>query len=131
MAEILTHLPGLKPNRIHKVITSKSATTTAELIHRYSSTYSFSIFYVSLNCNSSEILTLLPEKKTVGKILALDQKNPTPKVIARKAWTAMSKRFARFVIIDGAERLPDDEKELQWLNFGSIPTILIYDSTTL
>jgi len=108
MAEIITQIPGYESGRVQYISAADEVSVSffvARMAEGLRKKWNTTVLCISLDGNKEAIEKLLPNDESFGRVIVINQKNPNIQIVVNKAIGIINRRFARAVIISGAERL--------------------------
>ena len=116
MAEIITVNPDYENGRMQFIgydceerVLPRAAEVVSELLNKWNTNVAF----ISLTGRSEALKQLVKNESKVARLFALDQKNPDPYVILRKAHGMVNRRFVRAIVLEGVPINPQTIEEWQ------------------
>ena len=76
-------------------------TRAAEIVSEFLNTWNTNVVFISLTGRSEALKALVKNESKVARLYTVDQKNPDPNVILRKARGMVNRRFVRAVVLEG------------------------------
>lgn len=80
-----------------KMVLPRAAEVVSELLNKWNTT----VLFISLTCRSEALKALVKNESKVARLYTIDQKNPDPNVILRKARGVVNRRFVRAIVLEG------------------------------
>ena len=87
----------------------RAAEVVSELLNKWNT----NVVYISLTSRSEALKALVKDESTVARLYTIDQKNPDPHVILRKARGMVNRRFVRAIVLEGIAINPQTIEEWQ------------------
>ena len=73
----------------------------AEIVSEFLNKWNTNVVFISLTGRSEVLKALVKNESKVARLYTVDQKNPDPNVILRKARGMVNRRFVRAVVLEG------------------------------
>jgi hypothetical protein len=116
MAEIFIENPDYENGRMsffgfdeaEKVLPC-AAEVVSELLNKWNT----NVVFISLTSRSEALKALVKNESKVARLYTIDQKNPDPDVILRKARGMVNRRFVRAIVLEGITINPQQIEEWQ------------------
>ena len=79
----------------------------AELVSEFLNKWNTNVAFISLTGRSEALKALVKNESKVARLYTVDQKNPDPNVILRKARGMVNRRFVRAIVLEGVPFNPE------------------------
>lgn len=79
----------------------------AEIVSDFLNKWNTNVVFISLTGRSEALKALVQNGSKVARLYAVDQKNPDPNVILRKARGMVNRRFVRAIVLEGVPFNPE------------------------
>ena len=79
----------------------------AEIVSEFLNKWNTNVVFISLTGRSEALKALVKNESKVARLYTVDQKNPDPNVILRKARGMVNRRFVRAVVLEGVPINPE------------------------
>ena len=73
----------------------------AEIVSEFLNKWNTNVVFISLTGRSEALKAIVKNDSKVARLYTVDQKNPSPAVILRKARGMINRRFVRAVVLEG------------------------------
>ena len=83
----------------------------AEIVSEFLNKWNTNVVFISLTGRSEALKALVKNESRVARIYTVDQKNPDPNVILRKARGMVNRRFVRAIVLEGVSINPENLDE--------------------
>ena len=83
----------------------------AEIVSEFLNKWNTNVAFISLTGLSEALKALVKTESRVARLYTVDQKNPDPNVILRKARGMVNRRFVRAVVLEGIPLSPKTVEE--------------------
>ena len=83
----------------------------AEIVSEFLNKWNTNVVFISLTGRSEALKALVKNESKVARLYTVDQKNPDPDVILRKARGMVNRRFVRAVVLEGVPINPESIDE--------------------
>ena len=83
----------------------------AEIVSEFLNKWNTNVVFISLTGRSEALKALVKNESKVARLYTVDQKNPDPNVILRKARGMVNRRFVRAVVLEGVPINPESIDE--------------------
>ena len=80
----------------------------AEIVSEFLNKWNTNVVFISLTGRSEALKALVKNESKVARLYTVDQKNPDPNVILRKARGMVNRRFVRAVVLEGVPFNPEN-----------------------
>lgn len=80
----------------------------AEIVSDFLNKWNTNVVFISLTGRSEALKALVKNESRVARLYTVDQKNPDPNVILRKARGMVNRRFVRAVVLEGVSFNPEN-----------------------
>ena len=104
MAEILLDNPDYESGHMHfygYMSDDDVLAHSAEIVMEFLNKWNTSVAFFSLSCRSETLRDLVKNESATARLYTVDQKNPDPNVILRKAQGMVNRKFVRAIVIEG------------------------------
>ncbi|MBR4226377.1 MAG: hypothetical protein IKR86_06355 [Candidatus Methanomethylophilaceae archaeon] len=78
----------------------------AEIVSDFLNKWNTNVVFISLTGRSEALKALVKNESRVARLYTVDQKNPDPDVILRKARGMVNRRFVRAIVLEGRSSFP-------------------------
>ena len=85
----------------------RAAEVVSELLNKWNT----NVVFISLTGRSEALKALVKNESKVARLHTVDQKNPTPDVILRKARGLVNRHFVRAIVLEGVPISPQHADE--------------------
>ena len=103
------HMTFISFDEVDRVL-PRAAEIVSELLNKWNTNVAF----ISLTGRSESLRALVKNESRVAQLYTIDQKNPTPEVILRKARGLVNRHFVRAIVLEGVPISPQRADE--WHN---------------
>ena len=79
----------------------------AEIVSDFLNKWNTNVVFISLTGRSEALKALVKNESRVARLYTVDQKNPDPNVILRKARGMVNRRFVRAIVLEGVPFNPE------------------------
>ena len=83
----------------------------AEIVSEFLNKWNTNVVFISLTGRSEALKALVKNESRVARLHTVDQKNPDPDVILRKARGMVNRRFVRAIVLEGVPINPENIDE--------------------
>ena len=83
----------------------------AEIVSEFLNKWNTNVVFISLTGRSEALKALVKNESKVARLYTVDQKNPDPNVILRKARGMVNRRFVRAIVLEGVPINPENIDE--------------------
>ena len=83
----------------------------AEIVSEFLNKWNTNVVFISLTGRGEALKALVKNESKVARLYTVDQKNPDPDVILRKALGMVNRRFVRAVVLEGIPLSPKTVEE--------------------
>ena len=80
----------------------------AEIVSEFLNKWNTNVVFISLTGRSEALKALVKNESKVARLYTVDQKNPDPNVILRKARGMVNRRFVRAIVLEGVPFNPEN-----------------------
>lgn len=112
---IINQIPGYEKGKVQYVSATDEVSAlflSAQIVSDLLNKWSTSVAFFSLSCRGEALRGMVKNGSTTAKLYTVDQKNPDPQVILRKARGMVNRKFVRAIVI---ERVPiNPETVTRW-----------------
>ena len=115
MAEILLDNPDYESGHMHFygfLSDDDVLTHSAEIVMEFLNKWNTSVAFISLSCRSEQLKALVKNESATARLYTIDQRNPDPNVILRKAQGMVNRKFVRAIVVEGVPMNPQAAE--QW-----------------
>ncbi len=79
----------------------------AEIVSEFLNKWNTNVVFISLTGRSEALKALVKNESKVARLYTVDQKNPDPNVILRKARGMVNRHFVRAIVLEGVPFNPE------------------------
>ena len=79
----------------------------AQIVSDFLNKWNTNVVFISLTGRSEDLKALVKNESRVARLFTVDQKNPDPSVILRKARGMVNRRFVRTIVLEGVSINPE------------------------
>ena len=83
----------------------------AEIVSEFLNKWNTNVVFISLTGRCDALEALVMNESRVARLYTVDQKNPDPDVILRKARGMVNRRFVRAIVVEGVPINPENLDE--------------------
>ena len=83
----------------------------AEIVSEFLNKWNTNVVFISLTGRGEALKALVKNESKVARLYTVDQKNPDPNVILRKARGMVNRRFVRAIVLEGVPINPENIDE--------------------
>ena len=83
----------------------------AEIVSEFLNRWNTNVVFISLTGRCEALKALVKNESRVARLYTVDQKNPDPDVILRKARGMVNRRFVRAIVLEGVPINPENIDE--------------------
>lgn len=107
---IINQIPGYEKGKVQYVGATDEVSAlflSAQIVSDLLNKWSTSVAFFSLSCRGEALRGMVKNGSATAKLYTVDQKNPDPQVILRKARGMVNRKFVRAIVIEGVPINPE------------------------
>ena len=107
---IINQIPSYEKGKVQYVSATDEVSAlflSAQIVSDLLNKWSTSVAFFSLSCRGEALRGMVKNGSATAKLYTVDQKNPDPQVILRKARGMVNRKFVRAIVIEGVPINPE------------------------